>query len=299
MDKQRHPFSATWTHVVGAALAAIGLGATVPLTASADETALTCGTIVTTDVRLRADVLDCAGSGLVVGAPGITIDLAGHIVDGIGIGAGIDNEAGHDDVHVVGGIVREFQFGVHFFETSGGRVERLAAGSNMIGVIVARSDSVQLDRVYATENVSNGIDVTFSERVSVRRSTASGNGLSGMVDRFTQDSTYVGNTVTGNSSAGLVLNGSERVVVLRNHAATNDSTGIELTLVEDGLIARNQAIANASDGIFADQPGNTVARNRAVGNQGIGLAVPDGTIDGGRNRAKGNVGGDCTGVVCG
>ena len=128
----------------------------------------------------------------------------------------------------------------------------------------------------ATDNVSNGIDVTFSERISVRLSTASGNGLSGIVDRFTQDSRYARNTVTDNSSPGLVLNGSDGVVAVRNHA-----------------------VANAGDGIFADQPGKTVARNQAVTNQGIGIAFPDGTIDGGRNRASGNLGGDCTGVACG
>jgi parallel beta-helix repeat protein len=298
MDKQRHSFSASRSPLVGAAVTVIGLGAILPLTASAGGSTLTCGSVVTTDVRLDDDLLDCAGSGLVIGASGITIDLAGHVVDGTGTGAGIDNEGGHDDVRIVGGTVREFQFGVHLFETSGGQVERFSAASNMVGVIVERSHGVHLDRVHASDNVSNGIDVTFSERISVRRSTAAGNGLSGIVDRFTQESTYERNTVTGNSSPGLVLNGSDGVVARRNQAATNDSTGIELTLVEDGVIARNEAIANAGDGIFADQPGNTVARNRAVANQGIGIAVPEGTIDGGRNRAKGNLGGDCTGVVC-
>jgi hypothetical protein len=296
--KQRSPFSTTRSALVGTALAAIALGATIPLTASVGGSTLTCGSIVTTDVRLTNDLLDCSGSGLVIGASGVTIDLAGHVVDGTGTGAGIDNEAGYDDVRIVGGTVRQFQFGVHLFETGGARVERVSTDSNMIGVIVARSADVQLVRVGASANVSNGIDVTFSEHVSVRRSTASGNGLSGIVDRFTEGSTYEGNTVTQNSSPGLVLNGSEGVVAVRNHAATNDSTGIELTLVEDGVIVRNHAVSNAGDGIFADQPGNTVARNRALANEGIGIAVPDGTIDGGRNRANGNLGGDCTGVAC-
>ena len=152
------------------------------------------------------------------------------MIDGTGSGAGIDNEAGHDGVRIVRGTVRDFQFGVHLFQTSGGRVERISARSNMIGLVVARSADVQLDSVQATANVTNGIDVTFSERVTVRRSTAAGNGLSGIVDRFTEASTYTRNTVTGNSSPGLVLNGSDGVVAQRNHAAANDSDGIELTL---------------------------------------------------------------------
>jgi nitrous oxidase accessory protein NosD len=274
------------------------VGATVLLTAGAQAEAISCGTVVTSDVRLTADLVDCPGSGLVIGASGITVDLAGHVIDGTGSGTGIDNEAGHDDVRILRGTVRDFQFGVHLFQTSRADVERIAARSNMLGVIVARSDDVQLDSVQATANVSNGIDVTFSERVSVRRSIAAGNGLSGIVDRFTEDSTYARNTVTGNSSPGLVLNGSAGVVALRNHASANDSDGFELTLVEDAVLDRNLATANSGNGIFVDQAGNSLTRNRAVDNLGVGIAAPDGTLDGGRNRANGNLGGDCTGVVC-
>ena len=284
--------------LAGPALVGAAVGASVPLTAGAQADAISCGAIVTSDVRLTADLLDCPGSGLVIGAPGITVDLAGHVLDGTGSGAGIDNEAGHDGVSVVRGTVRDFQFGVHLFQTSGARVDRISTRSNMIGVILARSTDVQLDTVQATANVSNGIDVTFSERVSVRRSIAAGNGLSGIVDRFTEDSTYARNTVTGNSSPGLVLNGSAGVVALRNHAASNDSDGIELTLVEEAVLDRNTATANGGNGIFVDQSGNSLTRNRAVDNVGIGIAAPEGTLDGGRNRARGNLGGDCTGVVC-
>jgi hypothetical protein len=281
------------------AVLAAAVGASVPLATATHAETISCGTVVTSNVRLTADLLDCPGAGLVIGAPGVTIDLAGHVIDGTGSGAGIDNEAGHDGVRIMRGTVRDFQFGVHLFQTSGGRVERISARSNMIGLIVARSADVQLDSVQATANVTNGIDVTFSERVTVRRSTAAGNGLSGIVDRFTEASTYTRNTVTGNSSPGLVLNGSDGVVARGNHAAANDSDGIELTLVEEAVVDRNTATANNGNGIVVDQAGNSLTRNRAVDNQGVGIAAPDGTIDGGRNRATGNLGGDCTGVVCG
>ena len=261
--------------LAGLAILAAAVGASVPLATAAHADAIACGTVVTSDVRLTADLLDCPGSGLVIAASSVTVDLGGHVIDGTGSGAGIDNEAGHDDVRIVGGTVRDFQFGVHLFQTSGARVERIAAASNMSGVIVARSADVQLDAVQATANVSNGIDVTFSEDVSVRR-----------------------NTVTGNSSPGLVLNGSDGVVALRNHAVANDSDGIELTLVEDAVVDRNTSTANRGNGISVDQPGNSLTRNRVVDNQGLGIAAPDGTIDGGRNRAAGNLGGGCTGVVC-
>ena len=37
------------------------------------------------------DLIDCPGNGLIIGANGITVDLDGHIIDGVGIETGIAN----------------------------------------------------------------------------------------------------------------------------------------------------------------------------------------------------------------
>jgi hypothetical protein len=241
--------------VLTAALALVAFAST----ASAQEPAIECGTVVTADVRLEADL----------------IDLAGHLIDGTGTGIGIDNSAGHDQVRITGGTVREFLFGVHLFETSGGRIDRLAVASNVNGVALQRSNRVELDRVTALDNAANGIEINFSDRVGVRRSTAAGNGLVGIFDVASTGSTYVHNLVEGNAGPGLMLWFSDGSVVERNDARANDSDGIQIT-----------------------GPGNTLARNHATGNGGLGIAADAGTVDGGRNRASGNLGGGCTGVVC-
>ena len=286
----------------GASLAAIltaGLASATSTATAAGATPLSCGAVVTTDVRLGADLLDCPGSGLVVGAPGITIDLAGHLIDGTGTGAGVDNVAGHDDVRIVRGTVREFLFGVELFETTATTVERVDARANAIGVVVHRSEDVLVDRVTATENWSNGIEIGFSERVVVRRSTAADNALFGIVDRFSSDSTYERNTVAGNAGPGLTLDRiGGAVTVTRNRAVDNDSDGIVVTAIGTAVLERNDATGNAGNGISIDEPGNVVGRNHAAGNGGIGIVAPEGTIDAGRNHASGNAGGTCTGVVC-
>ena len=70
-----------------------------------------CGQILTQSTRLTNDLVDCGGHGLIVGAPGITIDLDGHVVDGLGLDAGILNN-GHDDVTITNGLVTQFLYGV-------------------------------------------------------------------------------------------------------------------------------------------------------------------------------------------
>jgi hypothetical protein len=277
---------------------AVALVALAPSAGAAQDPAITCGTTVTTDIRLSADLLDCEGPGLVIGASGVSIDLAGHVIDGTGTDAGIENGGGYDDVRVVGGTLREFLFGVHLFETSGAELDRVVVHANAIGVLIGRSGGVELDRVTASGNLSSGVEVGFSDRIDVRRSTAFDNGLYGIADRATTDASYVGNTLSGNGASGLDLWFSDGAVVDRNHVAANDSDGISLTGIESAVVDRNSSIANAGNGISIDRPGNTLRRNEAIDNHGIGIAAPDGTIDGGRNRARGNLGGDCTGVVC-
>src|SRR4051794_14730805 len=62
---------------------------------------LVCGDTVTASTTLRADLRDCPGDGLVIGADGITLDLNGHAVDGDAISGGDDvgiREDGHHGV---------------------------------------------------------------------------------------------------------------------------------------------------------------------------------------------------------
>ncbi len=293
-----HSRRAAWAALLAAPLA-VGL-VTLPASPAAARPPLTCGTTVTTDVRLTADLLDCDGAGLVVGAPGITIDLAGHTIDGTGTASsiGIDNLAGHDDVRVIRGTIREFASGLDLLETTGNRLDRLTLEANGLGVIVERSAGVELDRITATHNTFTGISVNFSEQATVRRSTASGNGQGGVVDLASIGTRYERNTVTGNVSTGFTMWQSQDAVVERNHVTANEFDGIQLSGVVRTVLERNEVAGNGGDGIVIDEAGNTVTRNRAVANQGIGIAAPDGTIDGAGNRASGNLGGNCTAVAC-
>jgi hypothetical protein len=65
-------------HLVLAVVLALGSLALAAGPAHAQP--LRCGDTVTQDTTLTADLLDCPGDGLVIGAPGITVDLGGHTV---------------------------------------------------------------------------------------------------------------------------------------------------------------------------------------------------------------------------
>ena len=70
-----------------------------------------CGQIIRQSTKVKNDLADCLWDGLVIGAPGITIDLDGHTIDGKGLGAGIRND-GYDDVTIKNGRIVDFDYGV-------------------------------------------------------------------------------------------------------------------------------------------------------------------------------------------
>ena len=89
--------------------AAMGLLLAVPATSQA--TGIACGTTITANTKLRADLTNCPGDGLVIGADRITLDLGRYTIDGTGNGAGI-RLAGRRNVTIKGGTVREFATGL-------------------------------------------------------------------------------------------------------------------------------------------------------------------------------------------
>jgi hypothetical protein len=93
-DPDIEPASYTWQ--IGAAPVAREVG---------------CGEILTMSVRVLNDLIDCGGYGLIVGANNITIDLDGHLIDGVGLDAGILNN-GYDSVTITNGTITQFDYGI-------------------------------------------------------------------------------------------------------------------------------------------------------------------------------------------
>jgi hypothetical protein len=69
-----------------------------------------CGDTITEDLTLTTD-LTCTGTGLRLGAGGLTIDLGGHILSGSGVGFGVTGDG--YAVTVKNGTIRNFEVGIN------------------------------------------------------------------------------------------------------------------------------------------------------------------------------------------
>src|SRR5688572_2702615 len=77
----------------------------------ASAEAQSCGQVLTRSTTLTADLLNCPGDGLVIGANGVVLNLNSHTVDGVGLGVGIRND-GFDRVTIRNGTVQDFDYGI-------------------------------------------------------------------------------------------------------------------------------------------------------------------------------------------
>jgi parallel beta-helix repeat protein len=308
--------------VVVRRLATLIVVAGVALGLAACEPSSDCGRVLTQDTTLRADILNCPGDGLVVGADGIEVRLAGHTVDGAeAAGSAGIRIAGHDGVVVSGpGRVTGFADGVRVQAGTGNRVRYLQATENGVGIHLIGADG---GRVVGND-VSENEDVAQEPHRGVLLEDSDHNLLSGnsvVEDDFTgielvrshgnrvvdngvnhADGTNIsliasdGNEVVGNDTTtsngeGISLSSSNRNLIADNRTGDASSAGIRLTRgSSENRVLRNVSLADDTDSIdVVDSSSNLVESNQITeaGVRGISLRTFSGTSTG--NRVRDNV----------
>jgi parallel beta-helix repeat protein len=284
-----------------------------------------CGDTVTEDVTLNTNLLCPQMPGLVIGADGVTINLAGHTLNG-GISGtiGIDNQAGYDDVTVRNGSVIGWSTAIVAHDALRNRILNVdtSALNTAIefdgghGHLVRNSEA--LGRVSGIESKgSHALEVAHS---SARGSLGRGMNLSGDGVRV------VGNEVifpggTAVDQQGIRLVGSVAriarnrvggwawggIVVAGSHNALVENEVFDSVLppftdppdsIGDGifvsafsvrtLLRGNNLHDNEGDGIETQDPTSRLRDNTANDNGDFGIDAAPGVTDLGGNSASGN-----------
>ena len=249
-----------------------------------------CGDVITQDTTLDSDLVDCPEDGIVIGADGITLDLGGHTVDGdgvptehpLGCEAGIANgpwsycprpgEAGHDDVTIRNGTVREFYYGVHIWGTDRNLVRGLTASGNAGGIALVESHNAVIERNDLSGNpdyAGTGIFLSEASNNRVERNDLSRNAYGIHAYDGIVGNTFEKNIFFENSAAGMHLHSARNNVVANNWAIDNGGQGIELSDgASDNLVRGNRTSGNGSAGILIwdGVHRNRVERNRVFDN---------------------------------
>jgi large repetitive protein len=281
------------------ALAVFAIPATFATDADASPNAVVCGQTVTHDLVLSHDLSNCAGDGLKVGASHITIDLHGHVIDGVNAAGSVGvNDNGHGDVTVKNGSVRDFfADGVALQAAPGSSAQNLAisrigaggiAGDASAGIVVQNSPWSTVTGNVVSNDVSayqsDGVDVLSSAHTLVKGNTLARNAWDGMFVLDSPNSTVQDNELNSNVNNGAEINsGADGVVVTGNHANKNAVDGVVVGAISKARIIGNTLTNNGDTGLFLfDLLNSVVTKNCLTGNgTGIDLAF-------GQNGSTGN-----------
>jgi parallel beta-helix repeat protein len=247
------------------------VGGAVPASSAANDL---CGLTIGADLKLDHD-LNCAGTGLTVGADGIKIDLNDHTITGSGVGVGID-VTGRTNVSISGGVVKNFEAGVR----------------------ITRSTDIVVKGNEFRDN-GDGVDLhVFSQGNTVKDNAFRDNRARGIMIRpFSSDNTITENTFTGNRVGILVFGGVENTV-RQNIVLASVLAGIRLNVIATGnQIIDNTIMSNPAGIDFVVTPtgtaqGNTFVKNTiAMNTCGIKGPVGDNTFK--KNHFNGNGANSC------
>jgi parallel beta-helix repeat protein len=254
-----------------------------------------CGDVITRDTRLDSDLTGCPGDGIVIGANDITLDLAGHSIDGSADRnqAGIDNDAGHAGVTIEHGRVQGFEFGVRLVRASYGRLRELALSDNRFGITLTDSNS-NVIAGNSSDGGTLGLELSQSHANRIAHNVLTGNGiaLTSSNDNRIVENTLAGMTIVGDSSSNdlvarnsVSVSGSWRSGIyavgsghrIERNTITGSglgSRGIDLHGAVNARVVRN-SLSGHENGIFciSSPGGNLLERNVVRDNSGVGIVT--------------------------
>lgn len=244
-------------------LVAIVLTATLGYAAPASAAHVGCGDTITTNTSLDSNVGPCSGTGIIVGADNITLNLNGFEIFGVigvpGEGAGV-HLIGRTGVTVQNGSIRYFDAGVAIEGGSANRVQRLVIDRNEGDSSTDFGDGIAMNAT--TQNV-------IKNNVITRNAPFDGVGLFGAGGSDN-------NMIEAN-----VISDNQGLRTIGPHGTTEEDDGVRL---ENGsqfnLVRRNVIERNGLDGIgvFFQSTDNRIINN-VVRDNGFHDPPPPPTLD--------------------
>jgi CSLREA domain-containing protein len=241
-----------------------------------------CGEIIVQSTRLLNDLIDCGGHGLIIGANNITIDLDGHLIDGVGLDAGILNN-GFDSVTITNGTITQFDYGILLNPgTSLNIIESMRLESNAeAGILLSDADQAGngntiRDNTFAAN--SHGIWLASNTRfTTIRNNAFGGNAGVGILGEFASDNLIEFNEISRSGGFGIHMMGGGNNTIADNSLTNNLGAAIgigeELLPSNNNVVESNTVSGGAGGILVADSTGNQILFNTVGGTTGPGVIL--------------------------
>jgi hypothetical protein len=264
---------------------------------------LHCGQTLTHSVTLQADLLDCPGDGLVIGADAITVDLNGHTIDGTAPSGcepsanptlGIDNGDGYDGVTVEGGTITQFDEGFSAgSETTGmsdSHIHHLTLADRFGGIgLETGAGPAAITRNLVDHNVvsgvpcGGGIGVTGGQDNRLADNDIENVAVTGIGDVGGHGDVIAHNRIARTGHHGVYVFSSTASRVLGNALTETDrdpnhrGDGIRIEFSSNAVVTDNRLTRVDDIGIFVN--GCFIGCNPAQSEVPTGIRVERNTLD--------------------
>jgi hypothetical protein len=242
--------------------------------ARAPDAGVTCGSTITTDVTLTADLSCPSGDGIILGS-GVTLDLGRHRLAGTGIGVGVQaailSEGGNT---VRNGTIENWGNGIRFAEESVHGVPYTVSDVVLLHAPVVHFLGYTTLEMSGVTAVDSWIDGQMAGDIAISASTLTRSPVSVFyADAVITDSTLVQSTLYTTTVGGIVVDSSTLDGKGSGAAGSmNDSTlTIRNSIVKDFA----QPITGYRSGVNLTNNTFTDMRNGVLGDLSSGL-WPDG-----------------------
>jgi large repetitive protein len=253
-------------------------------------TVVSCGQVLTTNVLVLNNLIDCPANGLVVGGNGITIDLNGRVIDGtglVGVGTGILN-IGFDNVTIHNGTVREFGNGIELLGgVANSRVLDVSLLGNLGTALLLQNGSQNLIEGNTVNGLVGGvipasdmgIVLEGSSANTVRANTVSDTGDAGIVLLAASNGNEVdGNTLLRSGDAGVSVVDSADNEIINNTARELSDSGVSLSNAQDNVVRGNDLRFNPGGIQLESSSENRIELNTVSDGTGDGISLDGGSI---------------------
>jgi len=185
-----------------------------------NDSTVECGDIITEDTTLTRDLTGCTGHGLIISAHDITLDCAGHVIQGVnfnnsGVHIG-DGRSGFNGISVKNCEIRNFNIGIDMSGTlHNNNIKNNILRENLWGLSVFHSYNANFSNNIFINN-SYGIYMFGSINITISGNDMSYHEGTAILVRGGYNEFIYGNTFSNNPTNVFFVYGSDSVVEYNN-----------------------------------------------------------------------------------
>jgi parallel beta-helix repeat protein len=228
-----------------------------------------CGDIITQDTKLRKDLVDCVGHGLIIGANNILLDCNGYTIDGdqVNYDAGISIGSNFNkNITILNCKITEFSNGIHLEYATYLKLENnILKDNDFSGVYIESGSNNNLKNNVFNSN-GYGLDLRslkYSKIISNRFEKND----KGIYMAVSNENEIFDNTFFLNKDEAVYLTMSNDNV-LNNNLANSNERGFSLFESDNNVLSNNLLNKNLDnhkgEGIILSLSNNNLLRNNTV-----------------------------------